>query len=90
MNRSERRQLGAHYTNEANILKTIQPLFLDGLWDDFNKLKARKDTRRKVELARFQDRLGELTFLILHVVAVTFSLSPIENCGFWKSRSCGN
>lgn len=62
MNKDQRRELGAHYTNETNILKTIQPLFLDGLWDEFARLKARKDTRRKVELERFQDRLGELTF----------------------------
>lgn len=62
MNRDERRQLGAHYTNETNILKTIQPLFLDSLWEEFERLKARKDTRRKVELERFQDRLGALTF----------------------------
>lgn len=62
MNKDQRRELGAHYTNETNILKTIQPLFLDGLWDEFERLKARKDTRRKVELERFQDRLGELTF----------------------------
>ena len=62
MNKDQRRELGAHYTNETNILKTIQPLFLDELWDEFERLKARKDTRRKVELERFRDRLGELTF----------------------------
>lgn len=62
MNRDERRQLGAHYTNETNILKTIQPLFLDAIWDEFRGIKARKDTRRKVELERFQDKLGKMTF----------------------------
>ncbi len=62
MNRSERRELGAHYTSETNIMKTIQPLFLDGLWEEFGRLKARKDTRRKVELERFQKRLGEMRF----------------------------
>lgn len=62
MNKDQRRELGAHYTNETNILKTIQPLFLDQLWNEFERLEARKDTRRKVELERFQDRLGELTF----------------------------
>ena len=62
MNRDERRQLGAHYTNETNILKTIRPLFLDSLREEFERLKARKDTRRKVELERFRNRLGEMTF----------------------------
>ena len=64
MNRDERRQMGAHYTNETNILKTIQPLFLDGLWEEFERLKARskKDTRRRSELEKFRDRLGTLRF----------------------------
>ena len=62
MNRNERRELGAHYTSEANIMKTIQPLFLDRLWEEFERLKARKDTRRKIELERFQKRLGEMRF----------------------------
>lgn len=64
MNRSERRQMGAHYTNETNILKAIQPLFLEKLWEEFDRLKARskKDTRRKSELEKFRDRLGDLRF----------------------------
>lgn len=64
MNRAERRQMGAHYTNETNILKTIQPLFLDGLWEEFERLKSRskKDTRRRSELEKFRDRLGMLRF----------------------------
>ncbi|MAU20652.1 MAG: type II restriction endonuclease subunit M [Martelella sp.] len=65
MNRDERRQMGAHYTNETNILKTIQPLFLDGLWEEFERLKSRsmRDTRRKTELEKFRERLGSLRFL---------------------------
>jgi hypothetical protein len=42
-----RRELGEHYTNEKNILKTIEPLFLDelreklkGSWDKIDRLKA--------------------------------------------------
>lgn len=31
MEPEDRRNLGAHYTTEANILKTIGPLFLDDL-----------------------------------------------------------
>lgn len=35
MDRAARRNLGAHYTSETNILKLIKPLFLDGLWEEF-------------------------------------------------------
>ncbi|WP_145111810.1 class I SAM-dependent DNA methyltransferase [Cereibacter sediminicola] len=62
MNRDERRNLGAHYTSEANIMKAFRPLFLDGLRAEFKKLKDSKGTRRKSELQKFQDRLGKLNF----------------------------
>ena len=35
-----RRNLGAHYTSEKNIMKVIKPLFLDELWTEFEKAKA--------------------------------------------------
>ena len=38
----ERRAQGAHYTTEKNILKVIEPLFLDGLRAEFERLKARR------------------------------------------------
>ena len=60
MQPAERRAQGAHYTTEKNILKVIEPLFLDDLRAEFEKLKDRKDTRRLAELRRFQQRLGEL------------------------------
>src|SRR5690606_4618056 len=47
MNARERRASGAHYTTERNILKVIQPLFLDDLRDEFTRLKARKDRGRR-------------------------------------------
>lgn len=62
MNAEERRAAGAHYTTEKNILKVIQPLFLDGLRDDFMRLKARRDTGRTNALKSFQETLGGLTF----------------------------
>lgn len=62
MDKNERRAQGAHYTSEKNILKVIAPLFLDGLWAEFERLKARKDSRRRVELQAFHDRLGAMTF----------------------------
>lgn len=62
MNRAERRAAGAHYTTEKNILKVIEPLFMDALKAEFERLKARKDTHRWRELKAFQERLGALTF----------------------------
>ncbi len=63
MEPTERRSQGAHYTTEKNILKVIEPLFLDDLRSEFARLKARKDTHRRLELHRFQQRLGTLRFL---------------------------
>ncbi len=62
MNSAERRAAGAHYTTEKNILKVIQPLFLDELKAEFERIRNRKDSRRRVELQGFQKRLGELNF----------------------------
>ena len=62
MNKVERREAGAHYTTEKNILKLIQPLFLDELHAEFKRLKGRKDNRRRIELQNFQQRLSKLTF----------------------------
>ncbi|MBW6483235.1 MAG: class I SAM-dependent DNA methyltransferase [Vicingaceae bacterium] len=58
MNPKERRNLGAHYTSETNILKLIKPLFLDKLWEKFKKNKDKKD-----ELIKFHDELATLKFL---------------------------
>ena len=61
MNAQERRALGAHYTTEKNIMKVIEPLFLDDLRAEFETIKARKN-KRAVMLRGFQDKLGKLTF----------------------------
>lgn len=62
MDKDERRAQGAHYTTEKNILKVIEPLFLDALRDEFHHLKSRRDSRRIPEMIAFQQRLGELRF----------------------------
>ncbi len=54
-----RRSLGAHYTSEQNILKLIGPLFMDDLWAEFERVKARKSCP---ELNRFHVQLGRLHF----------------------------
>ena len=62
MDPGQRRKQGAHYTTEKNILKVIEPLFMDDLRAEFERLKARKDSRRRADLRRFQQKLGQLTF----------------------------
>jgi hypothetical protein len=42
MDPKERRNLGAHYTSEKNILKLIKPLFIDELWAEFESIKTNK------------------------------------------------
>ena len=43
MNKAERRKKGAHYTSEKNILKVIEPLFMDALKAEFAHLKGRRE-----------------------------------------------
>ncbi len=62
MEPAERRAKGAHYTTEKNILKVIEPLFMDDLRAEFARLKARRDSRRRPALLAFQERLGRLRF----------------------------
>ena len=61
MQPTERRAQGAHYTTEKNILKVIEPLFLDGLREEFEKIKTLKRNRGRL-LEEFQKKLGSLTF----------------------------
>ncbi|MFB6832058.1 class I SAM-dependent DNA methyltransferase [Streptomyces hydrogenans] len=56
-----RRDLGEHYTSEENILKTLNPLFLDELRADF--AIARTRTNEKLALTRLRNRLGDVRFL---------------------------
>ena len=54
-----RRQLGAHYTSEENILKLIKPLFLDELQSEFERVKGSKNAlfefHKRLRLMRFLD-----------------------------------
>ncbi|HQO08885.1 MAG TPA: hypothetical protein PLP37_02135 [Clostridiales bacterium] len=58
MNPTERRNIGAHYTSETNILKLIKPLFLDDLWAEFEVVKGNKN-----KLSEFHKKLSTLKFL---------------------------
>lgn len=53
-----RRNLGAHYTSEKNILKLINPLFMDELWAEFDRVK---NNIRK--LKEFHDEIADLKLL---------------------------
>ncbi|MBE0538709.1 MAG: class I SAM-dependent DNA methyltransferase, partial [Ignavibacterium sp.] len=58
MNPEERRNLGAHYTSEKNILRVIKPLFLDELYKEFESVK--NNTK---QLKEFHKKLSALKFL---------------------------
>lgn len=64
MNKETRRNLGAHYTSEQNILKVIEPLFLDDLKADLDQILELKvkNTRNK-RLMEFVGKLRNLKFL---------------------------
>ncbi|MCX6051154.1 MAG: N-6 DNA methylase [Campylobacterales bacterium] len=57
MDKAHRRNLGAHYTSEGNILKVIKPLFLDELYERFEKIKTNKK-----KLQEFHKELSTLNF----------------------------
>jgi hypothetical protein len=57
MDDQERRALGAHYTSERNILKVIEPLFLDDLRTELEDCGSSRQ-----RLRRFHEKLGDLTF----------------------------
>ncbi|MDP8208562.1 MAG: hypothetical protein P9L92_18005 [Candidatus Electryonea clarkiae] len=63
MDAKERRQIGAHYTSERDILKLIRPLFLDDLRTEFDRIKTDRSTRRLERLRSFLKKLAALRFL---------------------------
>jgi hypothetical protein len=62
MDKAERRSQGAHYTTERNILKVIEPLFLDDLRTEFKRLTERRDSGRRKALEAFHTKLSTLRF----------------------------
>lgn len=58
MDKEQRRELGAHYTSEENILKVINPLFLDDLWEEFDRVKT-----DPTALNQFHEKIAQLKFL---------------------------
>lgn len=62
MDEQQRRNLGAHYTSEKNILRVIKPLFLDDLYAEFAHI-VRSTSKKADKLREFQNKLASLTFL---------------------------
>ncbi|MCK4799329.1 MAG: class I SAM-dependent DNA methyltransferase [Spirochaetes bacterium] len=58
MDQEKRRNIGAHYTSEKNILKIVKSLFLDELYKEFKKVKSNKK-----QLEEFHNKLSKLKFL---------------------------
>lgn len=56
-----RRADGEHYTSETNILKVIEPLFLDDLRKEANRLITNRSTTVKA-LRAFRDSLADMAF----------------------------
>ena len=63
MDEKQRRNLGAHYTSEKNILRVIKPLFLDDLYDEFAACLKAGPRKKYDELRAFQNKLADLKFL---------------------------
>jgi len=62
MDKKERRQAGAHYTSERDIMKLIRSLFLDELRADLDAALADRSTGRRKRLQEFQKKLRTLKF----------------------------
>ena len=62
MDPAVRRAQGAHYTTEKNILKVIEPLFMDDLRAEFERMRKRRGRGRLAALRQFQAKLGGITF----------------------------
>jgi hypothetical protein len=62
MDSKERRAVGAHYTSEENILRLINPLFMDELRAELAAIKNDRSNRRLVKLEEFHRKLAALQF----------------------------
>ncbi len=94
MNPEERRNLGAHYTSEKNILKVIKSLFLDELYKEFesvkNNTKQLKEFHKKLSALKFLDpacgcgnflviTYRELRLLEIEILRILYKTNQIES-----------
>lgn len=63
LNPETRRSGGMHYTSIENIHKVIDPLFLNDLHDEFDKIQNMGNNNQRVIKAReFREKIGKLKF----------------------------
>ncbi|MDA7960766.1 MAG: N-6 DNA methylase, partial [Nitrosopumilus sp.] len=65
MDKDQRRETGSHYTTTENVLKVINPLFMDSLRAEYEGIMSTGGPKKTVQsrLAKFQDKLAGLRFL---------------------------
>lgn len=64
LNPETRRSGGMHYTSIENIHKVIDPLFLNDLHDEFDKIQNMGNRNQRISRAKeFQEKLSKLKFL---------------------------
>lgn len=64
LNPETRRNGGMHYTSVENIHRVIDPLFLNGIKNEFDEIAQIPDERLRIKkLLAFQDKLASLRFL---------------------------
>src|SRR5574344_844789 len=64
LNPDTRRKGGMHYTSIENIHKVIDPLFMNDLQEEFDKILRISVTKtRTMELSKFQNKIAGLKFL---------------------------
>ena len=83
MESRERRQIGAHYTAEQNILKLIRSLFLDELREELEKIK-RLRIGKKQRLVEFQAKLAGMRFLDPRAAVATSWCLLTASYGNWS------
>lgn len=89
MSKEERRNMGAHYTSEENILKVIKPLFLDDLYAEFEKLKKKAEplklgaaTAKRADTSRRKNSaVCQMFYNFLKRVGELKFLDPACGCG---------
>ncbi|MGJ9481944.1 DNA methyltransferase [Actinotignum sp. GS-2025e] len=70
VDKDQRANLGQHYTSVPNILKTIKPLFLDELWNEYDKAcesvpRLKKLLTRISTIKLFDPASGSGNFLVI-------------------------
>jgi hypothetical protein len=63
LQKPERRQLGAHYTSERDILKVLKASFVDELQGELDAITADRSTRRNARLEEFHAKLVDIRVL---------------------------